>query len=1419
MLLPFAAVAQTPEQDRGYLQALLEDNLSDAGRQVRIIGFAGALSSKATVDEITIADDKGIWITLHGVTLDWNRAALLGGRLEISELSADEIDLPRAPAVAEDAGPTPEASGFSLPDLPVSVDIGTIKAGKVSLGEALFGAAAVISLDGTARLKDGAGTARLDVRRIDGTEGALKLTGSYSNATRYLDLTLDVSEPADGIAANLIGLPGRPSLDLSVKGAGPLDDFAADIRLASDGEPRLEGQVRLTGRGGDTEPPDPAETATGYRTFTADLGGDIAPLFWPEYRGFFGDDIRLAMNGARYGDGRLRLDSLTLKTSAMRLAGQMTLSADGWPEAFALTGEIADTDGKAVLLPLAGEKTWIDAARLELGYDRSAGDGWTAGFNVTKLARATLTIDQLRLTGSGKLEPGDGIAIGRLGGSATYAALGLTPRDPGLARALGPQLTGGMQFEWVEAAPLRLSDFVLSGEDYGLSGDISVTGLREGLNPQAKGLIRLMARDLRRFSGLAGTPLEGAVSLEAVGSVTPFSGVFDLAIEGEGTELRLSQPRIDPLLEGKSRLDILARRNESGLTIDRFTLSNDHLSAELEGKLSSEGSVLELEAAIAETGRISHQLSGPATLKGIARQAGPGWTLDFDATGPGGARVSTEATLTVEENSVQRVEGTFEAEIQSLAPYSGLAGQRLAGATQLSGEGWLEPRDGFFMAKLAGSTQDLDLSQPRIDPLLEGQSRFELLARRNASGVLLDRVILRNDHLRAEIEGRLSGDGNLLVLDAAITDMARVSPQLTGPATLEGTVSEAGSGWKLDLNATGPGGARASTEATLTVEENVVQRVEGTLEAEVQSLAPYSGLAGQALSGAARFSGAGRIDPRDGGFEAEIAGETQDLGLSSALADPLLRGKGTVRTRLRRGSDGVLVVERLDAATPQARASVTGRSEEDRTTLQIEARLSDLGLVAPGVSGAAQAEGTAALVGDRWRLDLQGSGPGGTVARVSGHVAANGSDADLEISGRAPLALANAYMAPNQMGGEADYDLRLDGPLRLSSLSGLVRTGAGRLFVPEQRLRIAPLSGTLRLSGGRAMLQARGTLSSGGEANIAGEIGLAAPNTADLEVNLVNAGISDGALYDTSLSGQIGFRGPLSGGGLVRGDLTLGETEIRITEAAPAIPEALEEIRHVNEPADVRRTRSRAGLIEEAGESGPRKVHTLDLLLRAPARIFVRGRGLDAELGGQLRLGGTTRDVVPRGRFDLIRGRLEILGQRLTLSEGQVRLRGAFDPYLYLVATTQADDVEVRIIVEGLASDPKITFSSSPGLPEDEVLARLLFGRNLTEISPLQAVQLAAAVQTLAGGDAGVLDRLRQNFGLDDLDIRSDETGATQATVGKYISEKVYTDVTVGSDGKSEINLNIQISPSVTGRGSVGSDGNSSLGIFFERDY
>ncbi|MGL5012045.1 MAG: translocation/assembly module TamB domain-containing protein, partial [Paracoccaceae bacterium] len=241
--LPLAAQAQ--EDDRSYLTAFLEDNLSDAGREVTITGFAGALSSTATIERLTIADDAGIWITLTDITLDWSRSALLSGELSVSELSAATITIDRAPNTDGTDLPAPEATPFALPELPVSVSIDRVAADRITLGPALLGQPVEGRLEASAQLVSGEGQANLTLERTDGTLGTLSLTGDYSNATGNLNLDLRADEAAGGLAATLLDLPGAPAVQASISGSGTLAGFTADIDISTDGITRLAGDVTL----------------------------------------------------------------------------------------------------------------------------------------------------------------------------------------------------------------------------------------------------------------------------------------------------------------------------------------------------------------------------------------------------------------------------------------------------------------------------------------------------------------------------------------------------------------------------------------------------------------------------------------------------------------------------------------------------------------------------------------------------------------------------------------------------------------------------------------------------------------------------------------------------------------------------------------------------------------------------------------------------------------------------------------------------------------------------------------------------------------------------------------------------------------------------------------------------------------------
>ena len=1163
MLLPVQALAQT--SDRDYLTAFLEDSFSAVGRKVVVTGFAGALSSQATVQELTIADGEGIWLTLRDVTLDWSRTDLFSGQVTVNQLTAAEIVLDRLP-IADPAAPLPEAGSFALPDLPVSVQIDKVAADRIVLGAPVLGTLIEGRIEAALSLVGGEGQGNLLIERTDsGPAGKVELTASYSNAGQVLTIDLQAREEAGGIAATVLGLPGLPSAALSVQGSGPISDFAADIALTTDDVDRLAGKVQLTGQ------------VDGAIAFNTDLAGDLAPLFLPDYAEFFGNAVALKAQGRRWPDGRLDLATLDVTAKSLRLNGALVLAADGLPERFNLTGQIAAPDGSAVLLPLTTElPVKVNRADLTLGYDAAKGEGWTADVSLTGLDRPDFRASTLSLTGLGRIARVAGAR--QVSGTLKFSGEGLEPNNAALSRALGSVIWGDAELFWQEGqGGLSLPKLNLVGEDYSAFVSGRIAGLDNAL--EMVGRVEAQMADLSRLSGLVGRPLSGAAQIKVAGKGSALTGAFDLQISAEG--------------------------------------------------------------------------------------------------------------------------------------------------------------------------QDMGAGISELDNLLKGDARFEASVVRDTTGTVLRSSKITAASLTADAAGRLASTGSDLAVNLKFSDLRALGGRYRG-----------------------------------------------------------------ALTGAAQFTGT----PEDGRIS--LNAEGQGLGVGQPQTDKLLAGQSQVRLELT-VKDGEVQIDRADLTNPQLEAQATGDLNGGQQTVNLTARLRNLALLVPEFPGALTVKGQVIQDAGGITLDLTGQGPGQIDALVRGKIAAGFGSANLSILGTSQAALGNAFISPRAISGRLGFDLRLNGPLTLASVSGPVTLSDGRLADPGLNFAFQNIAGNADLAQGRATFSVTTDVSSGGQITAQGSSGLTAPFNGDVAIAVQNVTLRDPDLYETTLNGDLTLSGPLRGGALISGRIVLSETELRVPSTGFGGAGGLPGLRHVNEPAAVRATRDRAGLIAkgtDAGISGD--AFGLDITVSAPNRVFVRGRGLDAELGGELRLLGSTASVQPAGAFELIRGRLEILGKRLNLSEALLQLEGELVPFIRIIASTENDGITSGVVIEGRATEPKVTFTSSPALPEEEVLAQLLFGQSLQNLSALQALQLSNAVATLAGrGGEGVVGRLRKGFGLDNLDVKTDAAGGVSLTAGKYISKNIYSEVTVDQAGQSQINLNLDVTKSITLRGRASSDGSTGLGIVLEKNY
>jgi translocation and assembly module TamB len=288
------------------------------------------------------------------------------------------------------------------------------------------------------------------------------------------------------------------------------------------------------------------------------------------------------------------------------------------------------------------------------------------------------------------------------------------------------------------------------------------------------------------------------------------------------------------------------------------------------------------------------------------------------------------------------------------------------------------------------------------------------------------------------------------------------------------------------------------------------------------------------------------------------------------------------------------------------------------------------------------------------------------------------------------------------------------------------------------------------------------------------------------------------ALIDANLSVQGQVKGDL----LAAGTLHVRRADIRIPDKLPANIAVLP-VRNANAPPP------------PPAPPAPQSNIALNLTLDAPEQVFIRGRGLDAELGGTITIKGTASNPIPSGGLHLRRGTLSVIGTTLNFTEGTIDFSGAgiSDPSLHFVATSTTATLVATLTVSGSASDPKITLSSVPEMPQDEILAQLLFGTTTSKLSPLQLAQIAAALASLSGAAPGFdpLDSIRTSLGLDRLSVGSDSSGNPTLQAGRYVAKGVYVGAQQSASGSgTQATVQIDLAKGLKLEATAGSSGSSS---------
>jgi translocation and assembly module TamB len=462
------------------------------------------------------------------------------------------------------------------------------------------------------------------------------------------------------------------------------------------------------------------------------------------------------------------------------------------------------------------------------------------------------------------------------------------------------------------------------------------------------------------------------------------------------------------------------------------------------------------------------------------------------------------------------------------------------------------------------------------------------------------------------------------------------------------------------------------------------------------------------------------------------------------------------------------------------------------------------------------------LAGNKLTVDTNLAGDAGMSLKGGGSIVITGNRAiDMRFNGNLPFAVLGAPLAQQGLvaGGVATVNLQIGGTAAAPVINGTVSTNGAKLVDVRRNMAVNNLTATVTFNGSQAVIsRLSGNLGGGGTISASGTIGIqpAGGFPADISIKLDKAVYVDGTLVVSTVNGTVGLRGPITNATL-SGKLRLDKTSITVPEKLPTSLREID-IRHKNAPRAV------LAQLRDDGERKPGEkssVITLDLEIDAPSHIFVRGRGIDAELGGLVTIRGTAAAPIVTGGFTMRRGRMTILNRRLDFSDkSRITFAGDMTPALDMEATSASGSTTLTVDVAGLATDPTITFSSSPELPQDEVLAQLIFGQSMSKLSPVQIAQLADAVSQLAGNrSTSLFEGLRNQLGVDDFDVSTDSKGQTSVSVGRYLNDRTYFELQQGGSAGAKAVINLDVGRGVKLRGGAGGNGEGEAGIVYEREY
>ncbi|MCP5395972.1 MAG: translocation/assembly module TamB domain-containing protein [Sphingomonadaceae bacterium] len=1331
-----------------------------SGLRFKVGRIDGDLFGKAVLHDVKVLDPKGTFLTVPEVDLNWRPMSWFTSGLDVRELALHRGTLHRLPELLPGDPDAP-----ILPDFDIRVDLLEIDNLTIAEGVATPGAQRV-DMQASADIRSG--RLKLEANGKLGRDDRLALLLDAEPDGDLFDFDLDVRAPQGGVIGGLVGT--RAGYTARAQGDGTWQDWAGTLLVRRD--ERNFAAMKLSnraGRYGAVGQLYPAPPLSGFSARALGQAVSLATFVTLEDSTIAG---QMAVRGGGIegegfgaidlGDNRFEEFRVLARLADPALFGD-AMTLQGAKLAATLDGPFRNLSIEHVLVADRLEAGAVNAERLaQQGVARFDGARWTLPVN--------LGVERV-VTGQASIDPR--LVGGTVTGTITYEGSRLSSEELAISlpdasarlALVGDTGRGG----YALAGPVRISSFAVP--DVGLvegQGDIVLGFGNAPWNLKARFDARVPRVSNATLANVAGEAL-----------------VFRGGMEVGGVQ---------------------------ALRLDKVVLAGSKLS------LLFDGTVAEGRTAIAGTGK--HVDYGSFSVEAALAERRPEAVLVFADPYPAAGLKDVRVAIAPREDGFaietqgQSLLGSFDGRLGLLMPSGGpaqLAVQRFeVWETDVTGTLTLAERGIDGTLALSGGGLDGTIL---FDPRADAQAiDFALKARNARFGGATPLSIAR-----ANIEGQaLLRDGSSTINGNALVEGLGYGRLFLGRMAGSADLTD-GSG-KATLSLAGRRGSRFSLQADAGIApERIAVIARGDFAGKAIAMPRRAILARQAEGGwtlqRTQLSYGKGVALAQGNFgdgTSEMQFQLAKMPLSLldlAVSDVGLGGTISGEVDFARRADRPL--------TGNARVKVDGLT---RSGLVLTSRPVDLALVAQLredrletraviAEDGAQRGRVQARITDLPRLgslyqrleagDLFGQlrykGPADALWRLAA-VEAFDLTGTLSAAANITGSLAN----PQVRGSVASDDLRVR-----SGLSGTdIRDVSARGTFAGSRLRLTRFAGTARNGG---------TVSGSGFVDLAG-MGPTRGPSLDLKIATSNAALLDAAGLKATVTGPLRIVSDGSGG-TIAGRLDIKRASWKLGTAAEAAQLPDIKTREINAPAD----------IAPPSQRGAAWRYLIDA--RAPSRVDVDGMGLDSEWKADIRLRGTTSDPRIGGEAEVVRGDYTFAGTRFDLSRGRIVFdqNGPIDPQLDILAETKRDGLEVNVTVQGSALQPEITFGSTPALPEEEILARLLFGGSITELSATDALQLGTALASLRGGGGlDPINKLRSAIGLDRLRIVGADPALGRGTgvaLGKNIGRRFYAELITDGRGYSATELEFRITSWLSLLSSVSTVGRESVVLEASKDY